>query len=97
MKEKVEKYEFIYDVPPEDKLKSNQFFNIINPDVGLIITLYFQAPRDESLLNRLKANGASATLSQNEDREMPQSIKDLLEGKKTAGASSVMFKRPPLN
>jgi hypothetical protein len=41
MKEKVEKYEFIYDVPPEDKLKSNQFFNIINPDVGLINILYF--------------------------------------------------------
>ena len=39
MKEKVEKYEFIYDVPPEEKLKSNQFFNIVNPDVGLIISL----------------------------------------------------------
>ena len=39
MKEKVEKYEFIYDVPPEDKVKSNQFFNIVNPDVGLISTL----------------------------------------------------------
>ena len=39
MKEKVEKYEFIYDVPPEEKLKSNQYFNIVNPDVGLIISL----------------------------------------------------------
>ncbi len=68
MKEKVEKYEFIYDVPPEDKLKSNQFFNIINPDVGPIFTLNFQAPRDEGMLNRLKAHGASATLSHNEDR-----------------------------
>ena len=97
MKEKVEKYEFIYDVPPEDKIKSNQFFNIINPDVGPISTLNIQAPRDDGMLNRLKANGASATLSQMEDREMPQSIKDLLEGKKTAGASSVMFKRPQLS
>jgi len=33
MKEKVEKYEFIYDVPAEEKIKSNQYFNIINPDV----------------------------------------------------------------
>ena len=39
MKEKVEKYEFIYDVPPEDKLKSNQFFNIINPDVSINVSL----------------------------------------------------------
>ena len=39
MKEKVEKYEFIYDVPPEEKLQSNQYFKIVNPDVGLIISL----------------------------------------------------------
>ena len=30
MKDKVEKYEFIYDVPPEEKLQNNnKYFNIV--------------------------------------------------------------------
>ncbi len=34
LREKVEKYEFIYDVPPEDKDKGgNKFFQIINNEV----------------------------------------------------------------
>lgn len=34
MKEKVEKYEFIYDVPPSDKMDS-QFFNILGKEVRI--------------------------------------------------------------
>ena len=64
MKEKVEKYEFIYDVPPEEKLKQNNpYFNIINPGVNLSSLLTFQAPNDEELINKLKTMGASAALA----------------------------------
>ncbi len=45
LREKVEKYEFIYDVPPEDK-KQNEFFKIITNE---------QAEGGNDIVTRLKA------------------------------------------
>ena len=59
MREKVEKYEFIYDVPHEDRENNKRLQNFLKPEVNFFLSLLIFSQAEENPLFKFKYQGTS--------------------------------------